>query len=115
MTDHTNAMSSCCCNGPVHEADTTVMDPAATNLLAPLPTRPPARSCPAHRSTRQRPKPPDCSATTAADGTGSAAGDVDRASTVIPTSTPAQRDTPQTCIHRIGNRQSRFAYTQELS
>ena len=33
MADHTNPTSSCCCNGPAHEADTFVINPAAKNLL----------------------------------------------------------------------------------
>ena len=35
MTDHTKPTSSCCC-GPAQTSDTTVINPAAKNLLDPV-------------------------------------------------------------------------------
>lgn len=35
MTDHNNLASSCCCSGSAQVFDSTIVDPAASNLLDP--------------------------------------------------------------------------------
>ncbi|MGQ9405993.1 YHS domain-containing protein [Mycolicibacterium gilvum] len=37
MSDNKNLTSSCCCSGSTQDLDTTVINPAATNLLDPAP------------------------------------------------------------------------------
>ncbi|BBY16955.1 hypothetical protein [Mycolicibacterium litorale] len=92
MSDNKKSTCSCCCSGPPQQFDTTVINSAAKNLLDPATDETTCPVMPGASVNKAAAEAAGLFRTTAIDGIGCVAKDVDHDSIVIPTSTPVRRD-----------------------